>query len=82
MQIPVRRPSRVDSTRVARCAAFALAFGATLPVQASAQDVIRFGASLSLTGGTSAEGKRVKDGYDFYASLPAGRDQRRWQIQG
>jgi branched-chain amino acid transport system substrate-binding protein len=30
------------------------------------QDVVRFGASLSLTGATSTEGKRVKDGYDFY----------------
>jgi len=69
MQIPVRRPSRVDSTGVARCAAFALAVRAMLPVQASAQDVVRVGASLSLTGGTSAEGKRVKDGYDFYAKL-------------
>jgi branched-chain amino acid transport system substrate-binding protein len=69
MQIQKRRPSRVDSTGLARCAALALALGAILPVQASAQDVIRFGASLSLTGGTSAEGRRVKDGYDFYAVL-------------
>lgn len=29
-------------------------------------DTIRFGASLSLTGKLSTEGKRVKDGYDFY----------------
>ena len=36
---------------------------------ALAEDVIRFGASLSLTGSTSAEGGRVKDGYDFYAKL-------------
>jgi branched-chain amino acid transport system substrate-binding protein len=36
---------------------------------ALAQEVVRFGASLSLTGATSAEGKRVKDGYDFYAKL-------------
>jgi branched-chain amino acid transport system substrate-binding protein len=36
-----------------------------------AQDnhVITFGASLSLTGGMSNEGQRVKDGYDFYVKL-------------
>ena len=69
MRIQKRRPSRVDSTKLARCAALALTLGAMLPVQALAQDVIRFGASLSLTGATSAEGGRVKDGYDFYAKL-------------
>jgi branched-chain amino acid transport system substrate-binding protein len=37
-----------------------------LPSIGQAQDVIRFGASLSLTGRLSTEGKRVKDGYDFY----------------
>ena len=36
------------------------------PLQAMAQDVIRFGASLSLTGKMSTEGRRVKDGYDYY----------------
>jgi len=34
--------------------------------QAWAQDVIRFGASLSLTGKMSTEGRRVRDGYDYY----------------
>ncbi len=29
-------------------------------------DVIRFGASLSMTGSKSTEGRLVKDGYDFY----------------
>jgi branched-chain amino acid transport system substrate-binding protein len=51
------------------CAAFGLSlFGLALfpPALAQAQDVIRFGASLSLTGRLSTEGKRVKDGYDFY----------------
>ena len=33
---------------------------------AAADDVVRFGASLSLTGGLSTEGKQCKDGYDFY----------------
>ena len=44
------------------------------PQQAAAQtaetqsaDTIRFGASLPLTGALSIYGKRVKDGYDFYA---------------
>ena len=38
--------------------------------QANAQDkTIRFGASLSLSGGMSNEGRLVKDGYDFYAKL-------------
>src|SRR6266571_9288462 len=35
---------------------------------ALAQDrVVRFGASLSLTGSLSDNGRLVKDGYDFYA---------------
>src|SRR6266403_1406981 len=39
------------------------------PIAASAQgtDTIRFGASLPLTGALATYGKRVKDGYDFYA---------------
>ena len=32
-----------------------------------AEDVVRFGASLSLTGKMATEGRLVKDGYDFYA---------------
>lgn len=64
-----RRPSRVDIGAMTRCAILGLALGAIAPFPASAQDIIRFGASLSLTGGTSVEGKRVKDGYDFYAKL-------------
>jgi len=51
-------------------APFGLAFSliAATVLSASAQDanVIQFGASLSLTGKLSTEGKRVKDGYDFY----------------
>lgn len=33
----------------------------------NAEDVVRFGASLSLTGRMATEGRLVKDGYDFYA---------------
>ena len=43
---------------------FVFLFG--IPLQAMAQDLIRFGASLSLTGKMSTEGRRVKDGYDYY----------------
>ncbi len=32
----------------------------------NAEDKIRFGASLSLTGRMATEGRLVKDGYDFY----------------
>src|SRR5438477_9558880 len=31
-----------------------------------AQDVITFGASLSLTGAQATEGRLVREGYDFY----------------
>jgi branched-chain amino acid transport system substrate-binding protein len=43
-------------------------FAGTLGVAATAQaqDVITFGAALSLTGGTATEGRLVKEGYDFY----------------
>lgn len=40
------------------------AFG--IATAAIAQDVITFGASLSLTGGQATEGRLVKEGYDFY----------------
>jgi len=33
---------------------------------ATAQDVITFGASLSLTGAQATEGRLVREGYDFY----------------
>ncbi len=33
---------------------------------AQAENIIRFGASLSLTGRMATEGRLVKDGYDFY----------------
>lgn len=33
---------------------------------ALAEDVVRFGAALSLTGSKATEGRLVKDGYDFY----------------
>ena len=45
------------------CAGFIL-FSVSSPV--IAEDVVRFGASLSLTGKMATEGRLVKDGYDFY----------------
>lgn len=46
----------------------ALLFGTIVGVAtpAQAQDVITFGAALSLTGKTSTEGRLVKEGYDLY----------------
>jgi branched-chain amino acid transport system substrate-binding protein len=37
-----------------------------LSSQVMAQDVIKFGASLSLTGRMATEGRLVRDGYNFY----------------
>ena len=42
----------------------ALLFSVSAPSRA--QDVITFGAALSLTGGVSTEGRLVKEGYDLY----------------
>src|SRR5687767_10702616 len=60
---------RLAGTRrfVAICTAF-LFVAAMLAVapRARAQDVITFGAALSLTGGVSTEGRLVKEGYDLY----------------
>lgn len=47
------------------CAALLSAALATDPAQAQ-QDVITFGAALSLTGKTATEGRLVKAGYDLY----------------
>jgi len=41
-------------------------FFLSLSSPVAAEDVIRFGASLSLTGKMATEGRLVKDGYDFY----------------
>ncbi|NIM98216.1 MAG: ABC transporter substrate-binding protein, partial [candidate division Zixibacteria bacterium] len=38
----------------------------SLPSWVGAEDLIRFGASLSLTGRMATEGRLVKDGYEFY----------------
>jgi len=72
MQVPVtfKRPSRVDCSMARGVALLCLSAGAAmLPTFASAQDVIRFGASLSLTGAMSTEGRLVRDGYDLYVKL-------------
>jgi len=49
------------------CVAVAVAAVAVLGAcPALADELIRFGAALSLTGGLSTEAKQCKDGYDFY----------------
>lgn len=54
-------------TRRAAVACLLLSAGMVHP--AAAQNVIRFGASLSLTGPTATEGRLVKDGYDMYVRM-------------
>lgn len=41
-----------------------LALSTIMP--AAAQDIIRFGTALSLTGNLATEGKLVREGYDFF----------------
>ena len=58
-------------TRLVACIGIATALIASAPAAvpsgAHAQDrVVTFGASLSLTGSLSDNGRLVKDGYDFY----------------
>jgi ABC-type branched-subunit amino acid transport system substrate-binding protein len=67
-----RSPGAGSSRKRLRHAAIGLVLGA-LAVDtaqpAAAEDVIRFGASLSLTGSMATEGRLVRDGYDFYVKL-------------
>src|SRR5579864_6957887 len=51
-----------ELARLALVAATLLAWGIT---PATAEDIIRFGAAVSLTGPLSTEAKQMKDGYDF-----------------
>ena len=63
------QPHKLAPTRrllaLGTCAALLTAVLATEPAQAQ-QDVITFGAALSLTGKTATEGRLVKAGYDLY----------------
>lgn len=59
---------RNRSFRTGICLAVLAFFILSLSPKAEAEDVIRFGASLSLTGRMATEGRRVKDGYDFYVN--------------
>src|SRR4029079_4028442 len=47
-------------------ASLLLAVVLDIATPALAQDVITYGASLSLTGAQAVEGRLVKEGYDFY----------------
>jgi branched-chain amino acid transport system substrate-binding protein len=60
----VRRASL--SLGLFRLGLVALAMAGWAAGPASAADVVRFGAALSLTGPLSTEAKQCKDGYDFY----------------
>ena len=55
---------RLSTAASLACFVGAATFGLAAPAQA--QDVITFGAALSLTGKTATEGKLVKEGYDIY----------------
>jgi branched-chain amino acid transport system substrate-binding protein len=66
-----RRAARVDepctakSTCVGMIATALLILGSS-NAPAMAEDVLRFGAAVSLTEPLSTEAKQMKDGYDFY----------------
>lgn len=71
---------------IAAVALVALAFGAG-GAAAQAEKEVRFGASLSLTGGKATEGRLVKDGYDFMVrhinkagGIPIGNDKYKVSI--
>jgi branched-chain amino acid transport system substrate-binding protein len=59
-------PVRAGAKNSARFGLAALALLAWSIMPAAADDVIRFGAAVSLTGPLSTEAKQMKDGYDFY----------------
>jgi len=58
------RKRHIFRTASLGCLLAAGALGIAIPAQA--QDVITFGAALSLTGKTATEGRLVKEGYDIY----------------
>lgn len=62
----VAKLSRTLSFGMSVCWIVPILFFLCLSSPVKAEDVIRFGASLSLTGRMSTEGRLVKDGYDFY----------------
>lgn len=64
---PIQRFRRACS-KFAAASATALLFAGVsgISTPSNAQDVITFGAALSLTGGMSTEGRLVKEGYDMY----------------
>ncbi len=57
-----RLPGPLRAVALAALGGLALASAGS----ARAQDVVRFGAALSITGSKATEGRLVKDGYDFY----------------
>ncbi len=60
------RSHRTPFLSVCICWMALLSLSLSLPSWVGAEDLIRFGASLSLTGRMATEGRLVKDGYEFY----------------
>jgi ABC-type branched-chain amino acid transport systems, periplasmic component len=58
--------STLTASRRAIVAAGIATFVALWGVETQAQDTIRFGTALSLTGNLATEGKQVREGYDFF----------------
>jgi branched-chain amino acid transport system substrate-binding protein len=56
----------IMTAKLVRIGLAALTLATWVAASASADDVIRFGAAVSLTGPLSTEAKQMKDGYDFY----------------
>jgi ABC-type branched-subunit amino acid transport system substrate-binding protein len=70
---------------IVRTGVLALALTVSALAPTLADDIIRFGAAVSLTGSLSTEAKQMKDGYDFYVKQineRGGNSHRRQEIQG
>lgn len=61
-----RRPASIRGFFAACAGCILAAAMVVMATPARAQDVITFGAALSLTGSVSTEGRLVKEGYDLY----------------
>lgn len=66
MNDQIRSTRRHPFSLAALSASLLLTAVLRIATPAFAQDVITFGASLSLTGAQATEGRLVKEGYDFY----------------
>src|ERR1051326_9008749 len=62
---PGSNGARIRGMSGAACLALVALLALAQPARA-AEDVLTFGAALSLTGSVSTEGRLVKEGYDLY----------------